>query len=266
MTKSRAIFKTAAVLNAALLFGGYVWYRGGSTYADGPEPVQPVEKEESPPVDATEEKARAMLSGSKSEMPFKVRQAPAKPAEGRVMMGGSKSRRVIDDPPVTEELLQVIMSGSKSEKVAAPHAEQKPRAMMPGSKVMVLDDVRFVPTEAEVEVLREALDDTKAAKTATEALAPIQREKRVIMSGSKSAVAFPEQSRPREVKPAQEEKPVPVEPLPADTQWPTQKRQVQAPAQQQNRAMMSGSKSERALTKEELEEIYRVIRETEKKK
>lgn len=196
MTKSRAILKTAAVLNAALLFGGYVWYRGGSTYADGPEPVKPPEKDDSPPV------VEAAVENGKGAV-------PAKPVEGRAMMGGSKSRRVIDDPPAATAPRQIIMSGSKSEKLAVPPSEQKPRAMMPGSKVMVLDHpVRVVPTEAEAQVLLEALDDTKPAKNAVDALAPIQREKRVIMSGSKSAIAFPESSRQPEAKPvAQEEKP-----------------------------------------------------------
>ena len=98
MTKTGFIFKIAAVLNAVVLFGGYVWHRGSSVRAVDPAP---------PEAAASDSDTPATVQSERKEI-------PAAPAREALMFSSKSSGAIFQSDRTAEKKRSEILPGPKS--------------------------------------------------------------------------------------------------------------------------------------------------------
>lgn len=170
MRKLQAWARVAAVISAVVLFGAYVWLRSGASRADSSEPADPAE------VESGWAAVRGAAVAAEAQEESIERGADPIPAavklEGeaaqRMLMKSSKSAPV--EFPVNAPPREVIMSGSKSEKIVLPVQAAEP----PQRQII--------------------MSGSKSAAISPQAPEPPPKPKRqVLMSGSKSRAPMPAQ-------------------------------------------------------------------------
>ncbi|GMV78836.1 MAG: hypothetical protein AMXMBFR7_00200 [Planctomycetota bacterium] len=165
MRKLQAWARVAAVISAVVLFGAYVWLRSGASRADSSEAEAtsaPLPLAGLPAPEATEEP----IERGADPIPAAVKLEGE--AAQRMLMKSSKSAPV--EFPVNAPPREVIMSGSKSEKIVLPvQAAEPPQRQM-------------------------IMSGSKSAAISPQAPEPPPKPKRqVLMSGSKSRAPMPAQ-------------------------------------------------------------------------